>query len=141
MNRGMGHLAGMVGLLSACQAERGPSIPATRARDVHALTLVSKPAIDSATAFRTLERVIAETRLTTLKPPCYVFEDMDGSPAYSFVVREHHTPKCGGDPETGPRLFTVYYDTAKASVSTDNDNVSTGDTAMYVIARNVRPAK
>ena len=50
---------------------------------------------------------IHKFHLTTLKDECGVAYVIDKPSYFDVVVREHHTPTCGGTPETAPRLFTV----------------------------------
>ena len=46
-------------------------------------------------------------QLTSLRLACLSLIASDAKGFFDVDVRERHTPACGGDPLTGPRLFTV----------------------------------
>ena len=46
-------------------------------------------------------------QLTSLRLECLSLIASDAKGFFDVDVRERHTPACGGDPLTGPRLFTV----------------------------------
>jgi hypothetical protein len=50
---------------------------------------------------------IHKFHLTTLRDECGLVDVDDKSSYFAIVVRERHTPSCGGSLDTGPRLFTV----------------------------------
>jgi hypothetical protein len=50
---------------------------------------------------------IHKYHLTTLKDECGVADVTEHKSFFDIDVRERHTPACGGDPETKPRLFTI----------------------------------
>ena len=60
------------------------------------------------------------TKITSLEPGCvgfYLEKSDDAKTYYSFELREIHNTKCGGDPETAPRLASVMvYANKKISV-------------------------
>ena len=57
--------------------------------------------------------------LTTLKDECGVIA-VDEKPSYfDLVVRERHTPECGGTSETGPRLFSIRVSKQDGRMSSD----------------------
>jgi hypothetical protein len=66
-------------------------------------------------------KVVKAFKLTTISAKeCLHFEtdgDYKGS-GYSFLIRENHTEKCGGEPETAPLLFTIIVK-ANGHVTTD----------------------
>ncbi len=60
--------------------------------------------------------------LTTLAPECvmYQFDGTSDPAAYVVQVQENHdNPKCGGDPATAPRLFTLKVDRKTGLMETD----------------------
>lgn len=50
---------------------------------------------------------IQKYHLTALKDDCGSIDVIDQPLYFEIVVRERHTQKCGGLPETGPRLFNL----------------------------------
>lgn len=46
-------------------------------------------------------------RLTTLNDDCVLVYAVEKHSYFDVTLRERHTQRCGGDPETGPRLFNV----------------------------------
>ena len=60
------------------------------------------------------------TKITSLEPGCvgfYLEKSDDAKTYYSFELREIHNTKCGGDPDTSPRLASVMvYANKKISV-------------------------
>lgn len=60
-----------------------------------------------AEAIELATNAIHKFHLTTLTDECGLV-DVNEKPSYfEIMVRERHTPSCGGSAETGPRLFTV----------------------------------
>ena len=59
-------------------------------------------------------------KITSLEPGCvgfYLEKSDDAKTYYSFELREIHNTKCGGDPDTSPRLASVMvYANKKISV-------------------------
>jgi hypothetical protein len=62
---------------------------------------------------------VARNRLTTLKPDCVSYDAEDGAGATTVNVRELHNAKCGGDPATAPRLFSIEIDQKTGKMKTD----------------------
>jgi hypothetical protein len=58
-------------------------------------------------AIKLATEAIHKFHLTTLRDECGLADVNDKSSYFEIVVRERHTPSCGGAPDTGPRLFTV----------------------------------
>jgi hypothetical protein len=55
-------------------------------------------------------QIIIEYRLLTkseLSCSILILEDVISGPVAEVVVRERHDKRCGGDPNTGPRRFTL----------------------------------
>lgn len=50
---------------------------------------------------------IRKFQLTTLKDDCGLIDVFEQASFFEIVVRERHTPDCGGTAETGPRLFNI----------------------------------
>jgi hypothetical protein len=65
--------------------------------------------------------VIAQHTLTAIKPDCLTFEisDEQGSQSALVAVRELHNDRCGGDPATAPKLFTLRIAPATGRVWSD----------------------
>ncbi len=64
---------------------------------------------------------ILKFQLTSLSPECLLFEiSSDAAKKWSLIeVRELHSARCGGDPSTAPRLFTLRFETMGGSIYTD----------------------
>lgn len=59
-------------------------------------------------------------RLTSLSIECVSFYERGESKlAFEVDVHEKHNDKCGGDPETAPRLFTLEINKKNGAVRTD----------------------
>lgn len=78
------------------------------------LMLTSLSASALSTPVRTQDEAIKLTQdaihkldLTPLSDECRSIEATETRHYFELVVREKHTPTCGGDPDTGPRLFNV----------------------------------
>lgn len=67
-----------------------------------AAKLTEKEAVHRAQA------AIRDGHWSELSAECMSFEPTP--PQWTFVVREEHTPRCGGDDLTAPRLFDVHVD-------------------------------
>jgi hypothetical protein len=72
--------------------------------------------------------VIRKHQLTSLKDECldYMVDDSDGA-TIDIDVHEKHDAKCGGDPETSPRLFSFKLDRASGQLTTDALDLADGD--------------
>lgn len=62
---------------------------------------------------------VEKHKLTTLKTECLMFVDEEAETSYLIDVREKHDEKCGGDPETAPRLFSYEIDKRSGRMKTD----------------------
>ncbi len=69
---------------------------------------IARPAITEAEAIRRVVGAIHQFELTTLRDECWLMGVTEQAARFEISVRERHTPTCGGDPATGPRLFTVF---------------------------------
>ena len=58
-------------------------------------------------AIKITQDAIHRLHLTPLADQCRTIEVTENRYHYEVVVRELHTPACGGDPDTGPRMFNV----------------------------------
>lgn len=58
-------------------------------------------------ALKLATEAIHKYHLTALKDECGLADANDEGSRFDVVVRERHTPACGGNPATEPRLFTV----------------------------------
>lgn len=70
-----------------------------------------------------VERVaasVARHKLTRLSPECLTFTADKTPGGYTVEVREKHSPQCGGDPETAPRLFSYEIDQASGRMRIDD---------------------
>ncbi|WP_296229355.1 hypothetical protein [Ralstonia sp. UBA689] len=69
---------------------------------------------------------ILKYKLTSLSPECLSFlADQEDATHYSVEVLENHTPACGGDPNTAPRVVTLLID--KNTGALQKDDPATGD--------------
>jgi len=70
-------------------------------------------------------------KLSPIPLQCVVYESYDDGEKngkkgpYAVLFRERHTPECGGDPNTEPRLFTILV-TSKGKMTTDAYDKATG---------------
>lgn len=122
---------------SACTSER-PATPPTRPTaptvGVTSTARPARPALSEEAAEDTLARVIRQTQLTTLRPECYSFEESDSTP-YEYSVREVHNRRCGGDPNTAPRIFDIRLDPATGAVLSDKGPTLRGEDGMDTVRR------
>jgi hypothetical protein len=58
-------------------------------------------------AIRLAAAAIDKYELTSLRDECGLLSAREAKSYFDVDFRERHTPSCGGDPETKPRLFTV----------------------------------
>lgn len=72
--------------------------------------------------------VIRKHQLTSLKDECldYMVDDSDGA-TVDIDVHEKHDAKCGGDPNTSPRLFSFKLDRVSGQLTTDALDLADGD--------------
>lgn len=57
--------------------------------------------------------------LTTVKDECGSIAVVEKPSYFELVVRERHTPHCGGAPDTGPRLFNMRVKKQDGKVTSD----------------------
>jgi hypothetical protein len=72
-----------------------------------ATTALSGPITTEDEAIKLATDAIHKFQLTTLRDECGLVDVIERPSYFEIVVRERHTQKCGGTPETGPRLFSV----------------------------------
>ena len=70
-------------------------------------------------AVRRVSESVARNKLTSLKPECLMFMAEKTERGYTVDVREKHDEKCGGDPQTAPRLFSYEIDRRSGKMKTD----------------------
>lgn len=85
------------------------------------------PSADEAVIAR-VSAMIRKHQLTSLQDACldYLVDDSDGA-TVAVDVHEKHDAKCGGDPETSPRLFSFKLDRASGQLTTDALDLADGD--------------
>lgn len=85
-----------------------------------AVSAIATTAVGSTPALDTIRSAMARHQLTVLDSTCLQLESETAlAPLVSYTVRERHTGKCAGDPNTAPRLFRIAVDTLTWIVSTD----------------------
>jgi hypothetical protein len=70
-------------------------------KPVTSLDAAVDAATKAATAYKLLNLPIACVKFDTYG------DGHNGGPDYNVVVREKHSEKCGGDPQTEPRILTI----------------------------------
>lgn len=84
----------------------------------------SAPAISEAEQSKAIDltrAAIEKYKLTTLPQECLSFlVDRADDTHNSVEVRENHTPACGGDPNTAPRVVTLLIDTTTGTLQKDD---------------------
>jgi len=66
-------------------------------------------------------------KLVSLSNDCLSFEEGEAVNGKKHIeVREEHNEKCGGDPQTAPRLFSFEVDVATGEYKTDRYSIITG---------------
>lgn len=114
---------------AAAASVASPATPASSASPATAASVASAPASnDDDAVIERVGAVIRKHQLTTLQSTCldYVVDDSDGA-TVAVDVHEKHDAKCGGDPETSPRLFSFKLDRASGQLSTDALDLADGD--------------
>jgi hypothetical protein len=86
------------------------------------------PSSDEDAVIERVGAVIRKHQLTSVPSDCldYMVDDSDGA-TVDIDVREKHDAKCGGDPETSPRLFSFKLDRASGQLTTDALDLADGD--------------
>lgn len=104
-----------------------PSASATVAAPAHSASVASSPSDDDAVIAQ-VSAMIRKHQLTSLKDECldYMVDDSDGA-TIDIDVHEKHDSKCGGDPDTSPRLFSFKLDRTSGQLTTDALDLSDGD--------------
>ncbi|MHA6909312.1 hypothetical protein ACQUJS_12920 [Ralstonia pseudosolanacearum] len=86
----------------------------------------SAPAVSDADQAKAVDRAVAAIRqykLTSLSPDCLSFiVDQEDATHDSVEVLENHTPACGGDPNTAPRVVTLLIDRNTGALQSDKDS-------------------
>lgn len=86
----------------------------------------SAPAVSDADQAKAIDRAVAAIRqykLTSLSPDCLSFiVDQEDATHDSVDVLENHTPACGGDPNTAPRVVTLLIDRNTGALQSDKDS-------------------
>ncbi|WP_395702693.1 hypothetical protein [Aquabacterium sp.] len=72
-----------------------------------ALACAAAPVKTGHEAMRLAAAAIDKYELTSLRDECGLLSARETASYFDVDFRERHTPSCGGDPETKPRLFTV----------------------------------
>ena len=104
-----------------------PAAPATVAAPASSASAASQPSDDDAVIER-VSAVIKKHHLTSLQEECidYMVDSSDGA-TVDIDVHEKHDEKCGGDPNTSPRLFSFKLDRASGQLTTDALDLADGD--------------
>ena len=106
-------------LYSAC-SEGGPPVPAAKQLPkVEQSAPVTESEEDR--VILAVAEAVKRNRLITVAEECVSY-NFDATPKDYYVVdvRENHrNPKCGGDPNTAPRLFSVRVSRTSGGMSTD----------------------
>lgn len=113
-------LAACLLVFSACGQKPGSVASPTRpAQEAARSNAVPK---DADGAILAVSEAVSANKLTTLAPECvgYDIDQTSDASAYVIQVREvHDNARCGGDPATSPRLFTVKVNRATGALETD----------------------
>jgi hypothetical protein len=82
----------------------------------------ARPVVTKAAAVSRVEGWLGRNPVTSVPVKCLAFE-VQAHPPRTFVVtvREHHSPECGGDPETEPRVGTFEVDKSSGRVTPVDD--------------------
>lgn len=81
----------------------------------------NKPTSKQAALVDRAKKITLDYKLTQISPACLQFEVADekynGKP--TVVVREKHGGRCGGDPNTSPRLYSIAIDEKSGEIWSD----------------------
>ena len=106
-------------------AQAPASTPAAPASVPEVRTPVLNEA-EQAKATNLARAAIDKYKLTSLPQECLSFMPAEEDAAhYSVEVLENHTPACGGDPNTAPRVVTLLID--KTTGAVQKDDPTTGE--------------
>ena len=72
-----------------------------------ACTMAAGPVKSEDQAIQLVVAAVHRFELTTLSDECWLMGVTEQPARFDFAIKERHTPTCGGDPATQPRLFTV----------------------------------
>ncbi len=102
------------------------STPAAAASASTPAAPASAPAVSDADQAKAIDLAVAAIRqhkLTSLSPDCLSFiVDQEDATHDSVEVLENHTPACGGDPNTAPRVVTLLIDRNTGALQSDKDS-------------------
>lgn len=105
------------------------SSPAASAASLPAPAGASAPALSEAEQVKAIDlarAALQKSGLTSLLPDCLSFLATPEDAAHVSVdVLENHTPACGGDPNTAPRVVTLLID--KNTGAVQRDDPATGE--------------
>ncbi|AYB50771.1 hypothetical protein V4C85_13300 [Ralstonia solanacearum] len=101
-----------------------PAAPAPA--NAPAAPAASASAVSDADQTKAIDLAIAalqKYKLTSLSPDCLSFiVDQEDATHNSVEVLENHTPACGGDPATAPRVVTLLIDRNTGALQSDKDS-------------------
>lgn len=101
-----------------------PAAPAPGASNAANAPPASAPAVSEAEQTKAVDlarAAIEKYKLTTLPQECLSFMvDRADDTHNSVEVRENHTPACGGDPNTAPRVVTLLIDKNTGALQKDD---------------------
>lgn len=80
----------------------------------------AKPVNNFEQAVDLVAKSVMKNKLTSLKLDCLMFMENETSNYYEIDIRENHNPKCGGDPETAPRLMSYQVNKKNGRLCTDS---------------------
>ncbi|MCO5399980.1 hypothetical protein [Ralstonia soli] len=100
----------------AAPTASGPTVASTPAAGAPAIS-----SADQAKAVDLARAAIEKYKLTTLPQECLSFlVDRADDTHNSVEVLENHTPACGGDPNTAPRIVTLLIDNHTGALQKDD---------------------
>lgn len=83
--------------------------------------VMAKPVKNIDQAVSMVIKSVEKNHLTPLKLECLIFMESGETPqVYMVDVRENHNEKCGGDPETAPRLMSYEINKQTGKMCTDS---------------------
>lgn len=83
--------------------------------------VIAKPVKNVDQAIDLVIKSVKKNKLTTLPMECLFFMESSSNDIYYEIdVREKHDQKCGGDPETAPRLMSYEVDKKTGKMRTDS---------------------
>ncbi|WP_243042513.1 hypothetical protein [Dyella sedimenti] len=117
----------VLALMACSPSQSQDEHAATPASPASSAGVATAPDGDEAVIGR-ISAVIRKHRLTALRDECldYLVDDSDGA-TVAIDVHEKHDARCGGDPETSPRLFSFKLDRDSGQLTTDALDLADGD--------------